>query len=193
MKIVILILVTLMLSWGYSEAQLNQEPNLLGLYFDEQAEENCIEGVTPYQIVQMHAILTNPGMDEIAGFEFGMDMVGSAIILQTTVPGNHFWDPIEYVLYVVGFGSPQPLGPINILVSFSLLYTDTSGAHVAFYLREADVPSGPWDQPGVWLPGGEFVPLVINYSIGEMSASINEVCALPAQPRTLESVKALFR
>ena len=193
MKIVFLILVALMLSWGMSEAQLNPEPNLLGLYFDEQAEVNCIEGVPPYQIVSMYAILTNPTMDEIVGFEFGLDVVGSTIFMETVVPGNIFWDPVEYVRYVVNFGYPYPLGPINMLVSFTVLYFEPNMAPVAFFMREADVPSGPWDQPGVILPGGEFVPVVVNLSLGDMTASLNEVCALPTQPRTFEGLKALFR
>lgn len=193
MKTILLVLGTMILTWGYADAQLNPEPNLLGLYFDTEAERNCIEGVAPFQVVTMHAILTTPNMEEIMGFEFGMDVVGEAIILETMVPGNPFWDPIENVPYVVGFGSPQPLGPINILVTFSILYIDVTSLPVAFYLREADAPSGPWDLPGVLFPDGEFVPVVINYSIGNASATINEICVVDTQPRALESVKALFR
>nr|MEE4267026.1 hypothetical protein [Candidatus Krumholzibacteria bacterium] len=182
------------LLWAFpAHAILDPTPDLFGFYFDELADLNCQDGVVPFTQVTMYAIYTNPTVPEIVGFEFGMDVSGSALILQTNIPGYPFWDPIENVPYVVLLGQPRPLQPVNSLVVFTMLYIDVGVGPVHFMMRQADAPSGPWDVPGVILPGGEFFPVNVLNGQGNITAAINEDCIVPVQETTWSAVKAIYR
>ena len=193
MKIFTLCLVGAFLVAAPATAVLDPTPDLFGFYVDELADLNCQEGVVPFTLVTMYAIYTNPTVPEIEGFEFGMDVAGSVLTVQVTIPGYPFWDPIENVPYVVALGEPMPLQTVNILAGFTMLYTDPGNEPVHFLMRQADTPSGLWDVPGVVLPGGVFFPVNVLNGQGNITAAINEECIVPVQETTWSRVKAFYR
>jgi hypothetical protein len=182
------------LLWAFpAHAILDPTPDLFGFYFDELAELNCLEGVVPFTQVSMYVLYTNPTVPEIMGFEFGMDVAGSMLTFQVSIPGHPFWDPIENGHYVVLLGEPMPLQTVNILAVFTMFYIDAGNEPVHFLMRQADIPSGPWDVPGVVLPGGEFFPVNVLNGQGNITAALNEDCTVSVQESTWSAVKAFYR
>lgn len=176
-------------AWGIADPT----PDLLGLYFEETADTYCLEWIAPYTPFDMYAVYTNPTVSEIMGFEFGMETPASLTMLQVTVACNPFWDPIENVPYVVGCGSPLPVGDATILVHFRFMNLTGNTDPIHFFVHAAEMPSIPGENPVVWLPDGNLLPLLVRGAPDEPTALIYDECTVDTEPTTWDSLKAIYR
>ena len=193
MKKVILVISVVCLMASSAWGIIDPTPDLLGLYFDDVANLYCIEEVAPFTTWQMYAVYSNPSVPEIVGFEFGIDWPADVIIMETIAPGNLFWDPIENEPYVVGLGSPQPMGTVNVLVRFSILYIEPDSSPVGFYLHGAESSVVPGDLPVVWLPDSNHVQIQVLNGLGNATTTINAGCTVATNPTTWDTLKAIYR
>lgn len=194
MKIKLALLASFCLFAFPALAIMDGTPDLFGLYFDENADINCVDGVTPFSQQFVYAIYTNPTVPEIIGYEFGVDFSSNLIVLSTLNPWNPWWDPIENPRYALYWGYPVEMQQVNILMTFTVLYTDVNLAEATFSMREADPPAGEAGQPGVILPpDGFFHPVNVLNGIGNVTAGINMDCGLQEARATWGTVKALYR
>jgi hypothetical protein len=188
MRIVLLVIVVALISHFPAQGITDPTPNLIGLYFDEQADEYCREGVAPFSTVFMHALLTNGTEAELQSVEFGIDWPANVLVVSSNCLIDPFWDPVEYVRYLGYFVYPVEPGPIVSLFRFQVLYMDTNMEPAFMYLRQADQPTGPWDVPGLTLPDGTFVPTPYL-----PFAQINGQCTVDAEASTWDAVRAIYR
>ncbi len=178
---------------GNAWAIADPTPDLIGLYFDMEADVYCLETVLPYAPFSMYAVVSNPSVTEMMGFEFGLETPGDLWLLQVATTCNSFWDPIEGIPYVVGCGSPVSLGPTTMLVRFDFLLVTPVPEPVYFYLTGAEIPSLPGGEPCLWLPGGECLPLQIRGGPEGPTAMFNTDCVVDTSPRAFDAVKAAYR
>lgn len=193
MKKMLVLLGLFVLGVSSAGAVSDPTPNLLGLYFDETADVYCLDEVAPYSIVSMYAVLSNPTVPEIIGFEFAMDHPSPMIALMTTAYCNSFWDPVEGIPYVIYCGYPYPLQEATVLVSFQYLYASSETNALEWTLLPADNPSEPGGYPFAWLPDGTYLPLEVRGGLGNPSAMIFYDCTVDTEPVTWGAIKSVFR
>lgn len=141
----------------------------------------------------MYAVLTNPTVPAIMGFEFGMDTPADIMLLAAQPLCNPFWDHVEDPRYVVGCGSPEPVGEATVLVLFRFLVMNPGGIPVHFLVTGSEYPSLPGGEPAVPLPDGSWLPLAIRGGPEGPTATIYEDCVVADRPCTWDAVKSLYR
>lgn len=178
---------------GPAAGIVDPTPDLLGLYFEESADTYCLEWLAPYTPFDMYAVYTNPTVPEITGFEFGLEIPGDLMILQTSVACNPFWDPVEDIPYVVSCGYPLPVSEAAVLVHFRFMNISISTEPIHFFMHAAEVPSIPGENPVVYLPGGSLLPLLVRGAPDQPTALIFDDCTVDTQPTSWDSLKAIYR
>jgi len=98
MKKVLILPMAMMVATSAS-AIIDPTPNLMGFYFDDDANYPCIENVAPYEQVAMHLVISSLTSDALYGFEDGYNMDGQGMVLAMEFanpsiidvggPGNH--------------------------------------------------------------------------------------------------------
>jgi hypothetical protein len=194
-KLVVLLLVSLMAASAF--AGLDETTNSLGIFFDTAGNNNCATQA-PFAPGSAYAILSNPALPMIDGFEFGYT---------ATAPAGQYLRTAEILpvgglnvgvssngaegSYVVGLASPLVTNGENVvLVTWSTLL---------FSAVTVEFKVGPTPAPGI--PG---VPAIVRsgvlYPLGIASgskdipvASINGECPVAIEQSTFGSVKSLFR
>ncbi len=191
-KMLILLLSLFVASSAF--AVVDQDPNMLGLYFDLNGDSNCLEGVAPYATVDMYVLLTNPTMPTIGGFEFGYDVTGSAITLGTVFEGSAL-DVGGAGNHIVGLGSPLETSEATLLGTISVLYTDGTLAPVYFTLTGTQPSSIDPMLPTLLYGDGILMTLGTSTLPGTYSATINGVCedVVAVEETSLDAVKSLYR
>ncbi len=116
-----------------------------------------------------------------------------ALLSSVQTPCNPFWDPIENVPYVVGCGSPVALAEATVLVHFQFMLDSFQLESLHFYVTGAEYPSSPSGQPGLLLPGGEFLPLQVRGGTEEPTAYVNVNCAVGTEALSWDAIKATYR
>lgn len=196
-KLVVLLLVSLMATTSF--AVIDPDPDMLGVYFDLDANFNCTTAA-PSVPFTAYFVITNPSAPEISGVEFGYTLVASA------GPGTFF--RLSEILpagglnvgnsslpdsgdYVVGLASPLPGQPAVVMATWSVLLL--APQTLDFYLGPAVIESIPDGLPAMEI-GGSIVPL--GYSTGGSdipAASVNGDCPVSVEETSFGSVKSLFR
>ena len=170
----------------------NGGPNCISMYFDENAEVYCLDGVGFQDVVHMYVILTNPTHDIIYGFEFGFDMMGDALLLSASyhhpiiLPGSNN-------NFIAGFPDPIPTSQATILVWVDLLYLDSDQGLVEFFPHGSIPSSIDPAYPTIMLENGELI-LGNILTNGSAMAQINGGCnVVSAESKSFDRLKSLFR
>ena len=175
-------------------AVVDPDPNSIGLYFDENADVTCLDGVALHELVTIFIILTRPTEDVIWGFELGYDLVGDALCVHNEIndsgtcpttddPGNIIW----------GFFSPLPTSEATILATQIYLNMDSELGPVTFHLHGSNPSSVDPAYPTLLLPDFELMVTGLS-TTGGPSAQINGNCGVVAAERmSFDAVKSLYR
>lgn len=191
-KLLVLMLALVVASSAF--AVVDPDTNSVGFYTDMTADTVKIESAAPYSQHMVYAMLTMPAFGELFGFELGYDLVGSAIVLDAAFanpqaldvggPGNH----------IVGFGAPSTCTDATLLVTLTVLYTDTAMGPVTLTLKGTEPSSIDPMLPTLLLANGELITGGDSTDIGNVNLSINDVEDIVAtEPATFDSVKSLYR
>jgi hypothetical protein len=169
-------------------APAGAEDNMLGLYFDPDANLFCLDDVTPYQILSMHLILTNPTGAALLGFEVGCEMAGGGQVFgYAVIPGGSItmkpWDNLIH-----GLSEPYPVSAVTVLVTYDVLYL--SGP-LSFTLQGSNPsslnPASPAlvYEDGVFLGANQGPPARVN------DGPCNVV--ISTEQKSLGAIKSLYR
>ena len=131
----------------------DQGPNMLGFYFDTDATEYYAEGA-PYELLQVHLILTNPTMSEISGWEAGYDIFGSAWINEPILY-NGGVNSLSGQYFSVTYLSPLHCTGPTPLASIPLIPIDDSCNCIRLFGVEE--PSVPGELPVLYLSDGSYL------------------------------------
>ena len=174
--------------------------DIIGLYFDTEANIACAEGVLPFTPVSMYLIYSYPVVDELFGYELGITMVGSEVMLLSyqAICGLSF-DPLDLEEIRIGCGVAVPCIEHTILMSMEWFYLSTTSELILFTMHGAATPSMPGDTPLILLGDGSFLPVAVN-EIGSgssataaMTGSFDVCNPLPTAEKSWDSVKSLYR
>ena len=106
MKTLLAIVIALVVA-SCAFAIVDPDPDSMGLYFDENADVYCVDGVDYLEHEIFYLILTNPTADFLYGWEAGVDLVGEAFFLSINMlhPGGCFPGSPDNIIY--GFGEEK--------------------------------------------------------------------------------------
>ena len=191
-KLIILLMALVMASTAF--AIVDPDPDMMGMYFDLDADIPCLEGATPYSTQLLYLTITNPSFDQLMGWEAGYGLVGEGQVLSVIFPPEQL--PLDVGgpgNHIVGFGGPMFMGPVNIVATIAALYLATDSSPLDFFLHGADPGSLPGDLPVVLLPGGVLMTLGLSAADG-LVAQINGACQVVATEQlSFEGIKSLYR
>ena len=191
-KLLVLVLAMTIASSAF--AVVDPDPNMIGIYFDTDADVYCMEGVAPYATIPAYIFLTNPTFDGLYGFEVGYNLEGNGMVLSGLFANPEALDVGAAGNHIVGFGSPTATTPATLLITLSVLYMDTSMAPMYFNLTGADPASIDPLLPTVLLDAGQLMTTGYSTFDGTHSAVINGVCDIVAtEAMSFDSVKSLYR
>ncbi len=174
----------------------------MGLYFDTHADVACAEGVSPFTMLTMYLIYSNPTITELNGFELGITVVGTgATFLSCQTACGISINPVQQELeqIQVACATAVPCVENTVLMTMEWFYTSTTSEIVLCYLHGAENPSQPGDFPLV-LPGdGTYLAVGVNEIGSHLTASgamtsMFDVCyPLATQSKSWDSLKSLYR
>ncbi|MCP4291129.1 MAG: hypothetical protein GY780_04775 [bacterium] len=153
-----------------ASAILSPEPDQLGLYFDVQADEVCLQGAGPYSTHNVYLIYTNPTPGAILAVNAGYDLDGNAMVLSTVLPGNPIIIPDPGNLGG-NFNGPESTSEAMVLSVLSVLYMSVDDDQVDFFLGSFGAPHG--GTPEVQWADGTWHPTEMIFPNGSVMASIN--------------------
>jgi len=192
MKTMLILLCTVLMATS-ALATIDNDPDSMGFYFDLAAESPCLDGVAPYATVDLYLILTNPSTDAVYGFEAGLTFVGNAMLLSSTINSINCINVGTIDNMIVGFGDPTMTTPATLLVTFEVLYIDTTMGPVDFYLHGSEPSSIDPIYPTILLVDGELQMIATSTPYGP-SAQINGGCTVVATDHvSFDEIKSLYR
>ncbi len=197
-KLVVLLLVSLMATTAF--AGIDPDPDMLGVYFDTDANMNCTTA-TPNVPFPAYITITNPTSAEVHGLECGYEVVvpagmdGLFFRLGNSLPagavdlGNS--DDKLIGDYVVGLASPLPGNGAVQFVSWNLMLL---GAFpVDIFLGPSTIQSIDDGLPAYEIGGAIRSLGLATGGVGTPVASINGDCPVAVEEASFGSVKSLFR
>lgn len=209
-KLVVLLLVSLMAASAM--AQIDPDPNSIGIYFDETANDNCITvgTVTPFWA---YICLTNTTVGQIGFYEFGYNFVSNGPpftwVMQQDLPAGGLDETIVGATFDIGSGDAYtgdhivamglgfPGQAVTVLHAKQfIMYAEQS---VDMYLYESSQSSVAGKLPVVLdisLDPSEF--FTCNQSTGGFDIPVAQVnpagdCVVAEEAASFGSVKSLFR
>ncbi len=197
-KLVILLLVSLMATSAF--ATIDPDPDMLGVYFDLDAEDNCLEGVGPFVQFGAYVVITNPSAPEVHGLEFGYTINTSDPsvfrLLNALPPGAvDLGDSSDWATgdYVVGLATPLLSSTAVVFVEWQFLL-QVAEISMEFYLGPSVVESIADGLPAYEI-GGSILPLGLSTGGVEYAvATVNTgICVVANEVESFGSVKSLFR
>jgi hypothetical protein len=182
-----------------SIAVIDPDPDLIGIYFDTQADINCLQ-VDPGSSFSAYVILTNPSVGSIDAFEFGYenefdsDFYGMLALLGAILPPqsvNVGSGDANSGDVIVGMASPLP--PATALVLLTWEYMALDKFPVMMYLGPSSTPSLPGGLPVVQEAGGDLMTVdILTGSANKPVAAVNSVCG-SKEGLAWGSLKSTFR
>lgn len=183
-------------------ATIDPDPDQLGLYFDLNADQNCLT-IGPSEPFFAYVTITNPSAAQVHGLEFSYrlsvpeESVGLIFRLANAMPPGlcdlgQSTDVMEGE-YVLGLAAPIPGDGANVVMitwQYMLLELIT----VDFYFGPASVQSLPDGLPAYEI-GGTVLPLgLASGDVNLPVASVNGDCrAVRTETSTFGRVKSLYR
>jgi hypothetical protein len=195
MKKLVMLLMASLLVASTAFAVVDEDPDMLGVYFDLTADTACLEDVAPYTTIATYVIMTNPSFDMLYGVEFGYDKTDNLTVLSTDFTVQQVTDVGSPGNHIVGFGAPQECSEATVIATMSVLYLETTGAPASISLTGSNPSSIDPMLPTVLMAGGELMTLGTSTLPGEASAIINGACedVVATDSATFGAVKSLYR
>lgn len=182
MKTLVIVLLALALPVA-SAAVIDPDPDLLGIYFDTQADINCLQ-VDSGTSFSAFVILTNPSAGSIDAFEFGYEnefdsnYYGMLALLGAILPPgsiNVGSGDASGGDYIVGLASPMPPATALVLCTWEYLVLDKFP--VLMYLGPSSTPSLPGGLPVVQEAGGDLMTVeLLTGNANRPVAAVNSAC-----------------
>ncbi len=189
-KLVVLLMAMLVATSAF--AIVDPDDNMMGFYFDMDANMPNAEGIAPYAQVPMYLVMTNMTADGLYGFEMGYDIMGNGMVLSTVFanpsvidvggPGNH----------IVGYGSPTPVTPVTLLATLTVMYMDTDMAPLSFVMHGSNPSSMDPAFPVILLADGELLSVGLSAADGTV-ARINGESVVATDNVSFDGIKSLYR
>jgi hypothetical protein len=189
-KLLILLLGATLLC-GPATAVIDEDENVIGLYFDTDADSDCLEAVNPHSQIPCYIILTNPSFSELYGFELGFDYGGELLHLGTTLAMSEAINVGSDDNLIVGFGSPTSTETATLLATLNMMYIDMSNTPTNLALRGSSPSSLDPAFPTVLLADGELVSTALHSS--DFPYQMNGFCEFVDQSASFDGVKSMFR
>ena len=201
-KLVILLLASLVATSAF--AVIDPDPDMMGIYFDLDADVNCI--TTPANAPFFaYLILTNTSAPAINAYELGLvnavpeGMEGMIFRLASNIADNVVNGVnvgVNDALggdYIVGLAEPLPAQPALILHSWQ--YMLLAEFPVEMFIMQSSAPSIEGVYPVVQNAEGSIL-MQVGQSTGGPDipvAAVNNGCAIAVEEASFGSVKSLFR
>jgi len=201
-KSVVVLLACLVATSAY--ATIDPDLDMIGVYFDMNADINCIAENASVPFFA-YVIITNPSAALVYGVEFGYGLRtvpagldASIFRLAEILPvgalnvGNS--DDKMIGDYIIGFAAPVPGAGQNILV-VTWQYMLLAPMGLEFHLGPAVTESIPDGLPAYEI-GGIILPLGVSTghpNLGIPAATVNGDCAVATEDFSFGRVKSLFR
>lgn len=190
-KLVVLLMAMLVAASAF--AIVDPDPNMMGFYFDMDADLPCVDGVAPYAQVPMYLVMTNLTADALYGFEVGYDLVGTGMVLATAFANPSVIDVGQPGNHIVGFGSPTMTAPVTLLATLTVMYMDTAMGPLDFMMHGTTPSSINPEFPVVLLADGELLSVGLSAAVGAVS-EINGGCTVVATDNvSFDGIKSLYR
>ncbi len=167
-------------------------PDIMGLYWDLEADMYCIPPVAAP--VDLYIILSNPTMDAIGGFECGFTMYSAVApyILSAIFANPQALDVASgFQNFIVGFGAPTTCTEATLLVTLSV--GNFAGVDVDFYLHEATPASIEGILPVILLTDDSLVTVGTNHIPGTVTAQQSIHCVMATDNVSWDGLKSLYR
>ena len=195
MKKLVLMLMASLLVASSAFAVVDPDPNMLGIYFDETADTNCMNDVGPYAQVPTYVILTNPSFDYLYGFEMGYMVDGNATILSSVFANPQALNVGEGANFIVGFGAPTPCTEATLLVTMNVMNMNVEPTPIKFNLSASNPSSNDLGLPTLLLADGALMPVGYSTVDGSNVAVINGVCedVVATDASTFDAIKSMYR
>jgi hypothetical protein len=163
--------------------------DVLGLYFDANADLTCRDDGLIAVPFSVYLIYTNPSVDAIRGFEAGFHVTGDFILLSAQWPCGIIWvvDPELDNLYVA-CAEPIPVGVATPLVRFDLMSLAAGPIEGTFLMDKASGSVQPGDNPHIILPDDSLMEVNAGHP-----AYILYDCGVPVESTEWGSIKSNYR
>lgn len=172
-------------------AIIDENDNVIGLYFDTDADSDCLDSVSQHSQVPCYIILTNPTFSDLYGFELGFDYGDELLHLGTTFAANDALNVGSGDNLVVGFGDPVSTQPATLLATLNMMYIDMSGSATSLSLRGSSPSSLDSQYPTVVLADSELISTALHDS--HFPYQMNGVCEFVDEPAAWDDIKTMFR
>ncbi len=174
-----------------SLAVIDEDDNVIGVYFDAEATTDCLEAVVPMSQVPCYIILTNPTFSDLYGFEVGFDYGSELLHLGTTIANSEALNMGEDDNLIVGFGSPTYTDEATLLATLNMMYLDPANSPTNLVLRGSYPSSLDGAFPSVLLADGEIISTALHSSA--YNYQMNGSCSFDDQSAGWDEVKSLYR
>ncbi|MCP4291319.1 MAG: hypothetical protein GY780_05730 [bacterium] len=192
MKKLIVLMLTLFVATS-AFAIVDPDADMMGLYFDMDADIPQITGVAPYSTEMMYLVITNPTFEELFGFEAGYLMEGPGQVLNTVFANPQALNVGSADNMIVGFGSPTLTSDVTLLATISVLYMSATNEPVKFTLRGTNPSSVDPAFPVVLLANGAEIGFGLSASDGPASGINLVEDVVATQATSFDNLKSLYR
>jgi hypothetical protein len=210
-KLVVLLLATLVATSAF--AVVDPDPDMMGIYFDLTADNNCLTAPNFAQF-DAYLVLTNSTAAQINAYEMSYTNVFFVGGVEDPINANSFFQfqtvvangvvsgvnvappgtPLAGDL-IVGLAAPLPYSDAIILHKWQYGFFGASpGWSVEMYIGPSSAPSLPGGLPVV--QGTDTGLMTVGYSTGGADvpvATINGDCVVAVEEASWGSVKSLYR
>lgn len=201
-KLVVLLLASLVATSAF--AQIDPDPDSMGIYFDLGATDNCWSTGASIPFFA-YLVLANPTAPEINAYELGMELVvpagmeGMVFRLASTI-ANGAVSGVDVGEndalggdYIVGLAAPLPAS--DVLVLHSWQYMVLAVFPVEMYIGASSAPSIDGVFPVVQNAQGSILYQTALSTGGPdfPVATVNTDCVVGVEEASFGSVKSLFR
>ena len=187
----LLVLLGVMLLVGPAAAVIDEDDNVIGLYFDTDADSDCLDSVGAMSQVPCYIILTNPTFSDLHGFELGFEYGSELLHLGTTLACSEAINIGSDDNLIVGFGSPTSTDSATLLATLDMMYMDMSSTPTTMVLKGSEPSSLDPSFPTVLLADGELVSTALHSP--EFPYQMNGFCEYVDEPTAWSGVKSMFR
>lgn len=189
----LLFLALLLLAAPAAFAVINPEDNVIGPYFDTEADVDCVEGIELNTQLIIYIILTRPTYNEIYGFELGLEFGSDLIKLDHNFASSQAVNVGSGDSFIVGFGSPIAAEEATLLMTLTMLNMGTINSPTSFIISGSDPSSLDPDYPTILLADSEMVSTGLHSEFRPLTYQINGRCSFEDEERTWDDVKSLYR
>ena len=198
-KLTALTSILVLLLAGVAFAQADADPDGLGVYFDTDGINTCLNTAAPFESVTAYLLVTNPSdLTGVSGWEARVEVVGPAVAPAWTLAAGLDVDD-DPANFQVGVGTiaPLPYGTTVVLSTWVGFVMTPVTDVVNFVISNVPGSVSFADSPGYAAGGnaGLLIPLQVSsgYPYGAPAAQINACDVVANEDMSFSNVKNLFR